>query len=238
MLRLDRYLVDEKLVESREKAQELIAAGFVEVDGKQAIKPAQQLKPDSKVELKGRLRYVGRGGVKLESALKRWPISLEGKVCADVGASTGGFTDCLLQNGVKFIYAIDVGTGQLHPSLHNHPQIILMEKTNVRYLESLPEQMDMVTIDVSFISLRLILPSVQRWLSPGAEVWALLKPQFEAPHKTHKGIIREISLREKIRSDFVVWCGVNGWDVKETFLCPIAGEEGNREHWVRMSRKD
>lgn len=236
-MRLDKLLVDRGLVESREKAQELIRAGEVLVDGRVVSKPAASVLPHSQIVVLRQPRYVGRGGDKLEAALQRWQPEVTGMVCADVGACTGGFTDCLLQHGATKVYAIEAGHGQLHPRLRADSRVLSMEGTDARYLLQLPERVQLVVVDVSFVSLREVLPTVFGWLLPGGEVWALLKPQFEAPQQTKKGVVRCEHTREKILQDFLEWCWVQGYQVVDFFLCPVPGEAGNREYWLRLRRK-
>ncbi len=233
-MRLDRYLVDQGLVESREKAQELIRAGEVLVDGAPVHKPAASVAPHQSVTVLRQLRYVGRGGDKLQSAIERWQVLPEGWVCADVGACTGGFTDCLLQHGAARVYAIEAGHGQLHPRLRNDPRVVSLEHTDARTLSRLPELVRLAVVDVSFVSLREVLPAVARWLSPEGEVWALLKPQFESPHLTKRGVMRSQKARQQVQDEFLEWCRRQGWTVLDAFECPIAGEEGNREVWLRL----
>lgn len=233
-MRLDRWLVEKNLVESREKAQELIRAGAVLVDGKPVTKPAAPVSPSQQVTLLRQLRYVGRGGEKLEAALRRWGVELQGMVCADVGACTGGFTDCLLQHGAAKVYAIEAGHGQLHPRLREDPRVVSLEDTDARTLDALSERVQRVVVDVSFVSLREVLPTVWGWLAEGGEVWALLKPQFEAPHWTKRGVMRSAAARERVLQEFLAWCRQQGWEVLDWFECPVAGEEGNREYWLRL----
>ncbi|MCS6950853.1 MAG: TlyA family RNA methyltransferase [bacterium] len=233
-MRLDRWLVEQGLVESREKAQELIRAGEVLVDGQRVTKPAAPVHPQSEVQVLRQPRYVGRGGEKLEAALQRWGAGVQGLVCADVGACTGGFTDCLLQHGAAKVYAIEAGHGQLHPRLQADPRVVSLENTDARTLDALPEQVHLVVVDVSFISLREVLPMAFRWLREGGEVWALLKPQFEAPQWTKRGVMRSAAAREQVLRDFLAWCDAQGWTVLDAFECPLSGEEGNREFWLRL----
>lgn len=235
-MRLDKLLVERRLAESREKAQELIRAGEVLVNGKPVRKPSAPVAEDAEIVLQSRPRYVGRGGLKLESAITRWHGAdrVRGAVCADVGACTGGFTDCLLQNGAMRVYAVEAGHGQLHPRLREDPRVVSLEGTDARSLVVLPEPVRLVVVDVSFISLREVLPGLFGWLQEDGEIWALLKPQFEAPHRTKRGVIRSPQVREQIRRDFVQWCEAQGWEVLDTFECSIAGEEGNREFWLRL----
>lgn len=236
-MRVDKWLAANGYVESREKAQEMLQSGLVQVNGQRITKPSHKIHPGDTVVLLGNLRYVGRGGLKLESAIERWQPALQGAVCTDVGASTGGFTDCLLQHGASKIYAVDVGSGQMHPSLRNDPRVILMENTNARYLETLPEPVQLITLDVSFISARLILPQLQKWLAPGGEVFWLMKPQFEAPYLTKHGIIRGEAARETVLQSAIEWCEQNGWHAADWFLCPIPGDKGNREYWLRLRHR-
>lgn len=233
-MRLDKYLVERGLVESREKAQELIRAGEVLVNGRVVTKPATQVHTESAITLLRHPKYVGRGGEKLEAALQRWHGDVQGMVCADVGACTGGFTDCLLQHGAAKVYAIEAGHGQLHPRLREDARVVSLENTDARTLSTLPEPVNLVVVDVSFISLKQVLPALFRWLDEGGEVWALLKPQFEAPHWTKKGVMRSAQARERILQEFVAWCQQQGWIVRDAFECPVAGEEGNREYWLRL----
>lgn len=233
-MRLDKYLVERGLVESREKAQELIRAGEVLVNGRVVTKPATQVHMESAITLLRHPKYVGRGGEKLEAALQRWHGDVQGMVCADVGACTGGFTDCLLQHGAAKVYAIEAGHGQLHPRLREDARVVSLENTDARTLGTLPEPVYLVVVDVSFISLKQVLPALFRWLDEDGEVWALLKPQFEAPHWTKKGVMRSAQARERILQEFVAWCQQQGWAVLDAFECPVAGEEGNREYWLRL----
>ncbi|MGD1996001.1 MAG: TlyA family RNA methyltransferase [Anaerolineae bacterium] len=191
--RLDRLLVRRGLAETRSQAQRFIMAGEVRVAGQISDKPGCKVPADAHIELEERPRFVSRGGEKLDAALIRFDLDVRGWVVADVGASTGGFTDCLLQHGAIRVYAIDVGYGQLDWQLRNDQRVTVMERTNARYLERLPEPVDLVTVDVSFISLGLILPPAVDWLRPGGEVVALIKPQFEAgPRDVEKGgVVRD-----------------------------------------------
>src|SRR5512140_1520196 len=189
-MRLDLLLVERGLAESRAKAQALIMAGEVRVEGEVALKPATSVDAAANVEVEQGPRFVSRGGEKLDAALEAFPVNVQGRICADVGASTGGFTDCLLQRGAAKVYAIDVGKGILHWKLRNHPRVVVMEHTNARFVETLPEPVSLITVDASFISLKILLPVVRNWLAPmppvteqtgtGPEgsVVALIKPQF------------------------------------------------------------
>jgi 23S rRNA (cytidine1920-2'-O)/16S rRNA (cytidine1409-2'-O)-methyltransferase len=231
--RLDRWMVEHGAAESREKAQALIMAGEVVVDGHKASKAGQAVSENAKVEVLSRPRYVGRGGLKLEGALARFGLDVTGFVCADFGSSTGGFTDCLLQHGATRIYAIDVGTGQLDWKLRNDPRVTVLENVNARYLEpdDLAEPVDLAVCDVSFISATLILPALLRVLKPGSErLIVLVKPQFEVGRGQvgRGGIVRDPALHEesceKVRK-FIEDAGFRT-DIMES---PITGAEGNRE---------
>ena len=181
--RLDVLLVEQGLQESRQKAQATIMAGIVYVNNQKVDKPGTAVPNDAHIEVRGKtLRYVSRGGLKLEKAMQVWPITLEGKTCADIGSSTGGFTDCMLQNGAAKVYAVDVGTNQLAWKLRTDPRVVCLEKTNARTLtaEQVPDPLDFASIDVSFISLKLIFPALYPLLRQGGEVACLIKPQFEA----------------------------------------------------------
>ena len=202
-LRLDQLVFDLGLTESRERAKTTIMSGLVYVNGQKADKPGMQVAPDVQVEVRGNaLPYVSRGGLKLEKALQVFPIDPSGKVCIDCGASTGGFTDVLLQNGAERVYAVDVGYGQLAWSLRNDPRVVNMERTNVRYLspEQIPEPLDLAVMDLSFISIELVLPAVCTLLKDGADVVCLIKPQFEAGREDvgKKGVVRDSAVHLRV----------------------------------------
>jgi 23S rRNA (cytidine1920-2'-O)/16S rRNA (cytidine1409-2'-O)-methyltransferase len=230
--RIDQLLVDRGLTDSREKARALILAGSVLVDGQRVDKAGQTVSPDARIELLDSPRYVGRGGLKLEAALAHWSIPVSGKVCVDVGSSTGGFTDCLLQHGASKVYAVDVGTGQLDWKLRNDPRVVVHEKVNARYLsrDEVPEPVTLAVCDVSFISITMILPALMALLSGDAEMVILVKPQFELErHQVGKGgIIRDPELHAaacKRVADAVERLGFRF----EIIPSPILGAEGNRE---------
>jgi 23S rRNA (cytidine1920-2'-O)/16S rRNA (cytidine1409-2'-O)-methyltransferase len=230
--RLDLILVERGMVDSREKGQALILAGQVLVDGQRVDKPGHAVAPDSKIELAEQPRYVGRGGLKLEAALDHFGIQVQGKVCLDIGSSTGGFTDCLLQRGVARVYAIDVGTGQLDWKLRNDPRVIVHEQLNARYLSlnDVPEPIDLAVCDVSFISITMILPVLLNFLAKGAEMVILVKPQFELErHQVGKGgIIRDPALHQQAYrrvEDAVKQLGFQ----TEIIPSPVLGAEGNQE---------
>ncbi|MCS7207101.1 MAG: TlyA family RNA methyltransferase [Dehalococcoidia bacterium] len=232
--RLDTLLVERGLAPTREKAQALVLAGQVLVDGQPARKPGQTVDPSAHVEVLAPLPYVSRGGIKLAHALDTFRISVEGKVCLDVGASTGGFTDCLLQRGARRVYAVDVGRGQLDLRLRRDPRVVVMEGVNARYPFPLPEPVDLITVDVSFISLRLVLPSVARHLGRGGTVLCLVKPQFEAPRqKVGKGgVVRDPTVHAQAIASVAVWAIGQGWRVRGITPSPILGDKGNREFFL------
>jgi len=228
---LDVLLVERGLAESRTQAQRLIRAGLVRVAGQVADKPGTQVATDAGITLQARPRFVGRGGKKLEAALVRFGLDVAGAVAADVGASTGGFTDCLLQHGACRVYAIDVGYGQLDWRLRNDPRVVVMERTNARYLESLPEPVDLATADVSFISLGLILPAVVRWLRPGGQVVALIKPQFEAGRREvgKGGVVRDPEVHQRVLERVLGVAADLGLGLCELMPSPLRGPAGNVE---------
>jgi len=234
--RLDALLVDRGLAPDREKAQALVMAGAVSVDERPAQKAGTLVDEHAPLRLAERPRYVGRGGEKLEHALEKFALDVRGLVIADIGASTGGFTDCLLQNGAERVYAIDSGKGQLDFGLRKDPRVVVMEGVNARTLESLPERVDLVTIDVSFISLGAVLPAVQRLITDGLIV-ALFKPQFEARKNEvpRGGVIRDAQLHAVLLGRFVSWCVNNHFRVLDMTLSPVPGADGNREFffWLR-----
>ncbi|MBI4875160.1 MAG: TlyA family RNA methyltransferase [Acidobacteria bacterium] len=237
-LRIDQLLVERGLAESRERAQALVIAGYVRVDGQKARKPGQAVARESRVELVQRLPFVGRGGLKLEAALVRFGIDVAGQVCADIGASTGGFTDCLLQRGAARVYAIDVGTGQLDWKLRNDPRVVVREGVNARYLkpEDLGEGAGLVTCDVSFISLTLILPATTALLKPAGEMVLLVKPQFEVGREQvgKGGIVRDPALHAAVCARLEE--AVRGYGFRTAIMeSPILGAEGNREFLLYAS---
>jgi len=230
-IRLHVLVYQRGLASSREKASRLILAGQVLVDGKVAYKAGAQVDEQAEIQVRRGLPYVSRGGRKLEEALRAFNICPRGWIAADVGASTGGFTDCLLQHGVARIYAIDVGYGQLAWKLRQNPCVVVMERTNARYVQSLAELVDLVTIDVSFISLRLILPQVRRWLSPKGQVIALVKPQFEAERWQvgRGGVVRDGRAHRAALRGVLEWAIANDWLLFGLIRSPIKGSKGNVE---------
>jgi 23S rRNA (cytidine1920-2'-O)/16S rRNA (cytidine1409-2'-O)-methyltransferase len=229
--RLDVLLTERGLTESRNKAQRLIRAGEVRVGGQLVDKPSTQIAEDAEITLDAKPPFVSRGGRKLEAALKHFGIDVTEAVAADVGASTGGFTDCLLQRGARRVYAIDSGYGQLHWDLRNDPRVVVMERTNARYLERLPEPIDLATVDVSFISLALILPKAVGWLRQGGEVVALIKPQFEAgPQDVEKGgVVRDAEVHRRVLKEVLTVAAELDLGLRGLMPSPLRGPAGNVE---------
>ena len=241
--RLDVALVERGLILSREKAKVVIMEGLVYVNGQKSDKAGAQVKDDDTIEIRGEtLRYVSRGGKKLEKAMQVFPISLEGCTCIDIGASTGGFTDCMLQNGAKKVYSVDVGYGQLAWSLRTDERVVNLERTNIRYVteEQIPDLIDFISVDVSFISLTLVLPVAWKLLKDQACMVCLVKPQFEAGKDKvgKKGVVREPQIhKEVIRK--VADCAVGlGFAVKGLDYSPIKGPEGNIEYLLFLQKTD
>ena len=233
--RLDVAVTELGLAESRQKAQAVIMAGQVYVNGRRTDKAGAPVGPEDVIEVRGKaLPYVSRGGLKLEKAMQCWPIHLEGAVCADIGASTGGFTDCMLQNGARKVYAVDVGYNQLDYRLRTHPQVVCMERTNARYLtaEQIPEPLDFFSVDVSFISLSLILPALRPLMKEGGQGVCLVKPHFEAGKDKvgKKGVVRDPAVHLEVLEHFLVHAGSAGFSVKDLTFSPIKGPEGNIEY--------
>ncbi len=235
--RLDQLLVRRGLVESRTLAQRMVMAGQVRVEGQLVLQPSTRVAPEATVEVSSAPRFVSRGGEKLEAALQQFRLKPAEWVCADVGASTGGFTDCLLQHGAGRVYAIDVGHGQLHRRLRNDPRVVLMERKNARTLSELPEPVRLATVDVSFISLRLILPSVASWLVAGGEVVALVKPQFEAGRSQvgKGGVVKDPRTHQQVLFEILKAATEAGLPPQGLIRSPLVGPKGNIEFlaWLR-----
>lgn len=235
--RLDKLLVDRGLVENRTKARGRIMAGEVRLADQVLDKPGQMVAIDAPIELAETMPYVSRGGYKLAGALSQFAVDVRGRVCADVGACTGGFTDVLRQHGAAHIYAIDVGYGQLSWDVRQDSRVTVLERTNARYLESLPQPITFVCIDVSFISLKLILPAVQQWLAPQADIIALIKPQFEAgPKQVGKGgIVKDPEVHQQVLLDILSWATAHQFSVAGLTKSSITGSDGNVEFlvWLR-----
>ena len=240
-MRVDILLVERGLAESRSIAQRLVMARQVRVNGQVVHKSSQMIETSADIILDTGPRFVSRGGEKLAAALDSFPITVEEKVCADVGASTGGFTDCLLQNSASRVYAIDVGHGQLHWKLRNHPKVVVMERTNARTLKSLPEIIHLATIDASFISLRLLLPVVVGWLEEEGDVIALVKPQFEAGKKAvgRGGVVKNPEIHRMVLEKVISYATELDLIPQDVIQSPLTGPKGNLEFllWCRQGAK-
>ena len=233
--RLDVLLTERGLQESRQRAQAVIMSGEVFVNGQRVDKPGTAVAEDAQIEIRGgTLAYVSRGGLKLEKAMATFPIDLHGAVCADIGASTGGFTDCMLQNGAEKVYAVDVGYGQLAWKLRSDPRVVCLERTNARYLthEQVPDELDFASVDVSFISLKLILPPLNGLLKDGGHAACLVKPQFEAGREKvgKKGVVRDPDVHLEVLEHFLDHAKESGFTVLGLTYSPIRGPEGNIEY--------
>jgi len=240
--RLDLLIVERELASDRQHALRLIMAGQVFVAGQRVDKPGTRVPLSAELSVKEPLAYASRGGLKLEAALDAFAMDVNDWIAADVGASTGGFTDCLLQRGARHVYAIDVGYGQLAWKLQQDPRVTIMDRTNARHVESLAEAIDLATIDVSFISLRLILPVVVGWLKEQAHIVALIKPQFEAsPRQVEKGgVVRDPEVHRSVLYELVSWAVSQDLGLVGLIRSPITGPAGNVEflaHWVPISAK-
>ena len=241
--RLDVILFKKGLFESREKAKTAIMAGLVFVDGERADKPGASFSEDCTIEVKGKpIPYVSRGGLKLEKAITEFNIDLKGMICVDVGASTGGFTDVMLRNGAKKVYSVDVGYGQLAWELRNNPKVICMERTNFRYVtkEQISEPLDFGSVDVSFISLKLILPPLKALLKPFGKVVCLVKPQFEAGRNKvgKKGVVKDPGVHEEVINSVISSSRELGHSVSGLSFSPITGPEGNIEYLLYLINGD
>ena len=240
--RVDLLLVEQGLAASREKAHALVMSGIVFFEGMRVDKPGEQVSVGAKLELRGeQLKYVSRGGLKLEKAIDFFGVSLNNKIAADIGASTGGFTDCMLQNGAAKVYAVDVGYGQLAWSLRSDPRVVTIERTNARYLTSdiIPDSLDFFSVDVSFISLTLILPVLFPLCKEDAEAVCLIKPQFEAGKgKVGKnGVVREAEIHLEVVQSIVNFVGSSGFSVLGITHSPVKGPKGNIEFLVYFSKQ-
>ncbi len=234
-MRLDKYLHTFGFVESRSKAKELIERGFVKVGGKVILKPSFDVSSQD-IEIVEKLKYVSRSGEKLEAALDGFGISVEGSVCLDVGASTGGFTQCLLERGAKLVYAVDVGKGQLHESLKGYNRVISFEETDIRDFNC-DILFDFASVDVSFISLRLVLPKVFELVKTGGVVVALFKPQFEVGKgNVKKGIVRDQSVVGRVMRELIGFVKDLGFEFKGSLKSPIKGKEGNQEYLLYLKK--
>lgn len=237
--RIDVLLVEKGLETSRERAKALVMAGLVFAGGIKIDKPGDEVDPASEILVKGQsIPYVSRGGLKLAKAIKSFEISLTGKTCMDVGASTGGFTDCMLQNEAKKVYAVDVGYGQLAWKLRTDPRVVSLERTNIRYLtaEQVPEPVDFFSVDISFISLTLALPAIKNILSQDAQGVCLIKPQFEAGREKvgKKGVVRDRSVHCEVIEKIVLFAREQGFSVCGLDFSPVKGPEGNIEYLIYL----
>lgn len=238
--RLDLLLVEKNLIESRAKAQAVIMSGEVYVDGQKADKPGMSYSVDAEIEVRGHVcPYVSRGGLKLEKALRDFGVDPTGYVCSDSGASTGGFTDCLLQQGAKKVFAIDVGYGQLAWKIRQDPRVVCLERTNIRYVtpEMLGEPLDLSVVDVSFISLKLVLPVIQKLLKPSGQILCLIKPQFEAGKDKvgKKGVVRDPAVHLEVLENFAALANELHMTILNLTFSPVKGPEGNIEFLGRLS---
>ena len=241
--RLDVLLVEQGLVPSRERAKTSIMAGLVFVDGQRVDKPGALVKADAALRVAGdSIGYVSRGGLKLARAVESFGLDLAGAVAADIGASTGGFTDCMLQNGAAKVYAVDVGYGQLAWTLRNDPRVVNMERTNARALtpEAIGELLDFASVDVAFISLEKVLPAVRSLLRPGGEIAALIKPQFEAGREKvgKKGVVRDPAVHIEVIARVADWCASHGLSPLALDYSPVKGPEGNIEYLLHLRAEE
>lgn len=242
-IRLDVAVFEQGFAPSREKAKAIIMAGQVYVNNQKVDKAGTEIKPEDKLEVRGNtLKYVSRGGLKLEKAMQCFPITLKDKICMDVGASTGGFTDCMLQNGAKKVYSIDVGYGQLAWKLRTDKRVVNLERTNFRYCtrEQVPDEIDFSSVDVSFISLRHILPVLHQLLSEQGQAVCLIKPQFEAGKEKvgKKGVVRDLSVHREVVERIIALALENGFSVEGLEFSPIKGPEGNIEYLIYLVKSD
>ncbi|MBQ3276708.1 MAG: TlyA family RNA methyltransferase [Oscillospiraceae bacterium] len=239
--RLDQLVFDRGLAESRERAKTSVMAGLVYVNGQKETKPGTPVAEDARIEVRGEvIPYVSRGGLKLEKALKVFSLPVEGAVCVDCGASTGGFTDVLLKNGAARVYAVDVGYGQLAWSLRQDPRVVCLERTNIRYVDhqTIPEEMDLAVADLSFISLRLVLGAIHGLLKDRGQAVCLVKPQFEAGKEKvgKKGVVRDPAVHREVLEDFLRDCAQAGFGLRGLDFSPIRGPEGNIEYLAWLEK--
>lgn len=234
--RLDVLLAERGLAESWERAQRLILAGEVRVGGRVAAKPGERVDEAAELSLRAKPRYVSRGGEKLAAALDAFGVEVAGRVALDVGASTGGFTHCLLERQVARVYAVDVGYGQLAWRLREDPRVVALERTNIRYLEELPEAVALAVVDVSFISLRLVLPALRGLLAPEGEVVALIKPQFEAGRERvgKGGVVKDPEVHREVLEGMAHWAQKEGFAVRGLVPSPLKGPAGNIEFFIHL----
>ena len=242
-VRLDVLLVEKGLAASREKAKTMIMEGNVFINNNREDKPGSTFPEDVEIEIHGKtLQYVSRGGLKLEKAINHFDMSVQDAVCMDIGASTGGFTDCMLQNGAKKVYAVDVGYGQFAWKLRQDERVVCMEKTNIRYVtpDDIGELLDFASCDVSFISLTKVLPVAKELLRDGGEMVCLIKPQFEAGKEKvgKKGVVREKSVHEEVITNVLSFASAIGFQIRNLEYSPIRGPEGNIEYLVHLRKSE
>ena len=240
-IRLDQRIVQLGLLESREKAKAMIMAGQVYVNGQKELKAGTNVKPEDSIEVRSSMEFVSRGGYKLKKAVSVFPITLKDKICMDIGASTGGFSDCMLQNGAKKVYCVDVGYGQLAWKIRSDPRVVNLERTNIRYVtdEQVPDKIDFASVDVSFISLELVLPVAYNLLSDDGETVCLIKPQFEAGRENvgKKGVVRDINVHKNVINKIYLFAKQLGFAVCGLDFSPIKGPEGNIEYLIYLKRQ-
>jgi 23S rRNA (cytidine1920-2'-O)/16S rRNA (cytidine1409-2'-O)-methyltransferase len=241
--RLDILIVEKGFIKSRQRAKSVIMAGKVLVDNNPVDKPGTFIKNDAKIIVKiDDNPFVSRGGLKLEKALKSIPVSVKNSTCLDIGASTGGFTDCLLQNGAAKVYAVDVGYGQFDWSLRQNSKVKVIERTNIRHMpyEKIGEKVDIVVADTSFISLKIVIPSAEKFMRHDTKVLALIKPQFEAGKKNvgKGGVVKDSKIREQVIQDLELFFKARGYSVNQVIPSPILGPKGNREYIISLNYKE
>lgn len=241
--RLDILIVEKGFIKSRQRAKSVIMAGKVLVDNNPVDKPGTFIKNDAKIIVKiDDNPFVSRGGLKLENALKRIPVSVKNLTCLDIGASTGGFTDCLLQNGAAKVYAVDVGYGQFDWSLRQNPKVKVIERTNIRHMpyEKIREKVDIVVADTSFISLKIVIPSAEKFMRHDTKVLALIKPQFEAGKKNvgKGGVVKDSKIRGQVIQDLKLFFKERGYSVNQVIPSPILGPKGNQEYIISLNYKE
>ncbi|WP_099204195.1 TlyA family RNA methyltransferase [Scatolibacter rhodanostii] len=241
--RLDLLVFEKGLAESREKAKSIIMSGLVYIKNQKYDKPGETVDEDSQIEVRGKgLRYVSRGGLKLEKAMQIFPVNIEQQICMDVGASTGGFTDCMLQNGAAKVYAVDVGYGQLAWSLRTDARVINLERTNARYLSNkeIPDKIFLTSVDVSFISLTKILPAIHDLLQDKGYAVCLIKPQFEAGRDKvgKKGVVRDKDVHEEVIKKIIDFALSAGFSIRALTFSPVKGPEGNIEYLIQLQKEE
>jgi 23S rRNA (cytidine1920-2'-O)/16S rRNA (cytidine1409-2'-O)-methyltransferase len=238
-LRIDQLMVERELIETLDQAQRLIMAGQVRATGQVVLNPSDSFSDDVQIDIDWGPRYVSRGGEKLAAALSEFNIDVNQLVCGDIGASTGGFTDCLIQNGAQRVYAIDVGRGILHWKLRQDPKIVIMEGINARWMDQLPEPIDLITLDVSFISSKIIIPVVRSWFKDGAgKLIVLIKPQFEATKSQTsrgKGVIKDPAIHKQVLYDVLRSAVTEGYQIAGLMQSPIMGPKGNKEFLAELA---